>query len=115
MAALSGALGAALLSMVCNLTLGKRRYADVQDDIAALVEKTEELRHRLTDLLEEDVEVFTGVSAANIEALASIYGDRNRGTVSLWCMGVNQHTRGTWMNNLINDIHLVTGKISRPG
>jgi formiminotetrahydrofolate cyclodeaminase len=63
-AALSGALGAALLSMVCNLTLGKKRYADVQDDIAALVEKTEALRHRLTGLLEADVEVFTGVSAA---------------------------------------------------
>jgi formiminotetrahydrofolate cyclodeaminase len=63
-AALSGALGAALLSMVCNLTLGKKRYADVQEDIEALVEKTEALRHRLTDLLEEDVEVFTGVSAA---------------------------------------------------
>jgi formiminotetrahydrofolate cyclodeaminase len=63
-AALSGALGAALLSMVCNLTLGKKRYAAVQDDIAALVEKTEALRHRLIDLLEADVEVFTGVSAA---------------------------------------------------
>jgi formiminotetrahydrofolate cyclodeaminase len=63
-AALSGALGAALLSMVCNLTLGKKRYADVQDDIAALVAKTETLRHRLTDLLEADVEVYSGVSAA---------------------------------------------------
>lgn len=63
-AALSGALGAALLSMVCNLTLGKTRYADVQDDIAALVEKTEALRYRLTDLLDADVEVFSGVSAA---------------------------------------------------
>ena len=30
-------------------------------------------------------------------------------------MGVNQHTRGTWMNNLITDLHLITGKISRPG
>ena len=30
-------------------------------------------------------------------------------------MGVNQHVRGTWMNNLINDLHLVTGKISKPG
>jgi len=63
-AALSGALGAALLSMVCNLTLGKKRYADVQEDITELVGKTEALRHRLTDLLEADVEVFTGVSAA---------------------------------------------------
>ena len=50
-----------------------------------------------------------------IRALASIYGDLSRGTVSLWCMGVNQHVRGTWMNNLITDLHLITGKICRPG
>jgi formiminotetrahydrofolate cyclodeaminase len=63
-AALSGALGAALVSMVCNLTLGKKKYADVQDDISALVEQSEALRHRLVDLLEADVEVYTGVSQA---------------------------------------------------
>ena len=63
-AALSGALGAALVSMVCNLTLGKAKYADVQDDISALVEKSEALRHLLVDLLEADVEVYTGVSRA---------------------------------------------------
>jgi len=63
-AALSGALGAALLSMVCNLTLGKKKYAAVQDDITALVERTEALRHHLTGLLDADVEVFSGVSAA---------------------------------------------------
>jgi formiminotetrahydrofolate cyclodeaminase len=63
-AALSGALGAALVSMVCNLALGKTKYADVQDDIASLVSQSEALRHKLTDLLEADVEAFTGVSAA---------------------------------------------------
>jgi formiminotetrahydrofolate cyclodeaminase len=63
-AALSGALGAALVSMVCNLTLGKKKYADVQDDITALVEQSEALRHRLVGLLEADVEVYTGVSSA---------------------------------------------------
>jgi nitrate reductase NapA len=61
------------------------------------------------------VSELTGVPVRQIEALADLYGDRNRRTVSLWCMGVNQHTRGTWMNNLINNLHLVTGKISRPG
>ncbi len=50
-----------------------------------------------------------------LEMLADLYGDASRNTVSLWCMGVNQHTRGTWMNNLITDLHLITGKISRPG
>ena len=63
----------------------------------------------------EKVSEITGVPVAQIEQLATIYGDRHRGTVSLWCMGVNQHTRGTWMNNLITDLHLITGKISRPG
>jgi formiminotetrahydrofolate cyclodeaminase len=63
-AALAGALGAALVSMVCNLTVGKKRYADVQDDIAALLVQSEALRHKLTDLLEADVQAFTGVSTA---------------------------------------------------
>lgn len=62
--ALSGALGAALVSMVCNLTLGKKKYADVQDDIAALVVRSEALRLELAALLEADVQAFTGVSNA---------------------------------------------------
>jgi nitrate reductase NapA len=35
--------------------------------------------------------------------------------VSLWTMGFNQHTRGTWANNMVYNIHLLTGKISQPG
>jgi len=63
-AALGGALGAALVSMVCNLTIGKKRYADVQKDVEAILEKSEELRHRLADLLEKDVAAYTAVSKA---------------------------------------------------
>jgi formiminotetrahydrofolate cyclodeaminase len=63
-AALSGALGAALISMVCNLTLGKKAYADVQDDIEALLVKSEALRQELAGLLEEDVKAYTGYSVA---------------------------------------------------
>lgn len=61
-AALSGALGAALISMVNNLTIGKEKYAAVQDDISALLDKSERLRKNLTDLLEEDVEAYTKLS-----------------------------------------------------
>ncbi len=75
----------------------------------------EELKKFLADYTPERVSEISGVPVAQIEALADVYGDTNRGTVSLWCMGVNQHTRGTWMNNLINDLHLLTGKICRPG
>jgi formiminotetrahydrofolate cyclodeaminase len=63
-AALSGALGAALVSMVCSLTVGKKKYADVQEDIEALLEKSEALRRELTDLLEEDVRAYTAYSKA---------------------------------------------------
>ncbi|MGD9405532.1 MAG: cyclodeaminase/cyclohydrolase family protein, partial [Anaerolineae bacterium] len=51
-AAISGALGAALVSMVCNLTLGKKGYDDVQDDIKNLLTKSEALRAKLAGLLE---------------------------------------------------------------
>ena len=63
-AALSGALGAALVSMVCNLTLGKKAYADVQDEINDLLVESEALRQELTGLLEEDVKAYTGYSKA---------------------------------------------------
>ena len=75
----------------------------------------DELVEFLKDYTPEKVSKLTGVSTAQINALAELYGDSRRGTVSLWCMGVNQHVRGTWMNNLINNLHLLTGKISRPG
>lgn len=63
-AALSGALGAALVSMVCNLTVGKKKYADVQEDIKALLAQSEVLRKELVELLEADVQVYTEVSRA---------------------------------------------------
>lgn len=63
-AALSGAQGAALVSMVCNLTMGKKKYAAVQDEIAHLLEQSEALRRELTDLIQADVEAFDNVSAA---------------------------------------------------
>ena len=63
-AALSGALGAALVSMVCNLTLGKKKYADVEKDITGILDRSEALCHKLADLLEADVQVYTQVSQA---------------------------------------------------
>lgn len=36
-------------------------------------------------------------------------------TMSLWCMGINQRIRGVWANNLIHNLHLITGQICRPG
>lgn len=69
----------------------------------------------LQDYTPEKVEKISGVSAKDIKYMAALYGDPNNKVMSLWCMGANQHTRGTWINNLIYNIHLLTGKISTPG
>ncbi|CAM2007085.1 molybdopterin-dependent oxidoreductase [Acanthopleuribacter pedis] len=69
----------------------------------------------LEDYTPEKVASLTGVSAADLRYLAALYGDPNRKVVSFWCMGMNQHTRGTWINNLVYNLHLLVGKISRPG
>ena len=57
----------------------------------------------------------TGVPAERLKALAELYADPKRKVMSFWTMGFNQHTRGVWANNLIYNIHLLTGKISEPG
>ena len=56
--ALAAAIGAALVSMVANLTVGKEKYADVQDQVADLLKSSEEVRARLQELVQEDTEVY---------------------------------------------------------
>ncbi|MGR3319012.1 MAG: molybdopterin-dependent oxidoreductase [Candidatus Anammoxibacter sp.] len=75
----------------------------------------EELENSLEKYTFEYTSKITGVKAGLLKQLAKIYADKFTKLVSLWCMGVNQHTRGTWMNNLIYNLHLLTGKISIPG
>ncbi|AKH89632.2 nitrate reductase catalytic subunit NapA [Edwardsiella tarda] len=58
---------------------------------------------------------MTGVPQDQLLALAKLYADPNIKVVSYWTMGFNQHTRGVWANNLCYNIHLLTGKISKPG
>jgi formiminotetrahydrofolate cyclodeaminase len=61
-AALTGSLGAALVSMVCGLTLGKEKYKDVQPQVEALVKESEKLRTEMQDLIQKDTEVYGGLS-----------------------------------------------------
>ncbi|MDD5636182.1 MAG: cyclodeaminase/cyclohydrolase family protein, partial [Atribacterota bacterium] len=57
-AALVGAMSAALLSMVGNLTIGKEKYQDVQEDIRRLLKKSEKLRDDFERLIDKDVDAF---------------------------------------------------------
>lgn len=64
--ALVAAVGIALGGMVGNLTLGKKKYADVQDEIEEILKAAEKLQHDLEDLIQKDAE--------NFEPLAKAYG-----------------------------------------
>jgi len=63
-AALSGAMGAALASMVCWLTLGKEAYAGVRQEIEELLRRAENLRSRFQQLFQEDIEAYGRLSAS---------------------------------------------------
>lgn len=63
-AAVTGATGAALISMVCNLTIGKKNYANVEADMQRILKQSEKLRGELTGMIEADVGAFDQVMAA---------------------------------------------------
>ncbi len=63
----------------------------------------------------EYVSKLSGVPQDKLKALAELYADPKVKVMSFWTMGFNQHTRGVWANNLVYNIHLLTGKISTPG
>lgn len=62
--ALVGALGVALGSMVGNLTSGKKKYADVEQEIRALLARSNALTKRLSELVQADANVFAPLSKA---------------------------------------------------
>lgn len=62
--ALAGALGAALTAMVCHLTIGKKKYEDVQAEMIGLLGQADELKARLTSLIDQDTEAFNRVMEA---------------------------------------------------
>jgi formiminotetrahydrofolate cyclodeaminase len=63
-AAVIGAMGAALVSMVCNLTIGKTQYHEFDEELKSVLTKAEELRRDLTKMIEEDVQAFDAVMRA---------------------------------------------------
>ena len=63
-AAIMGAMGAALLSMVCNVTLGKKGQEAVEPDMKAVRDESERLRARLTAMVADDIAAFDGLMAA---------------------------------------------------
>ncbi len=75
----------------------------------------DEYRAALAPYTPEYVERLSGVPAAKLRLLAKLFGDRSKRIVSLWCMGMNQHTQGTAINNLVHGVHLLSGHWGKPG
>ncbi len=75
----------------------------------------DEYRAFLEAYTPERVEQLTGVPAETVRQLGRLMGDPKRKVMSVWTMGFNQHVRGTWINNLVYNLHLLTGKIAEPG
>ena len=63
-AAVMGAMGAALVSMVCNLTIGRTQYRDFEEELKSVLTKAEELRRDLIKMIEEDMQAFDAVMRA---------------------------------------------------
>lgn len=75
----------------------------------------EEYKQSVAPYTVEKAAKMSGVQPADLIALAKQYADPNTKVMSLWTMGMNQHTRGVWMQSLVYNLHLLTGKISEPG
>ncbi|WP_066404207.1 nitrate reductase catalytic subunit NapA [Aliarcobacter cryaerophilus] len=60
---------------------------------------------------DEDIEEFK----KKLQQLADWYIEKDRKVVSFWTMGMNQHTRGTWVNTLSYNVHFLLNKQAKPG
>ncbi|HYH22308.1 MAG TPA: nitrate reductase catalytic subunit NapA [Azospirillum sp.] len=85
------------------------------DPNAATPMTFDEYKAFVAEYTAEKTAEISGVPVEQLKALAELYADPKVKVVSYWTMGFNQHTRGTWANNLVYNIHLLTGKISEPG
>ena len=75
----------------------------------------EEYAKAVSEYTVEKASEISGVPKDKLLRLAKVYADPKKKVSSFWTMGMNQHTRGVWMNGLVYNIHLLMGKISEPG
>ncbi len=97
--------------------LNFRRDSDPLENPTLLGESMtfDEFKRAVSVYTPEKVEELSGVPASKIHLLADLFGNPDIRITSLWCMGMNQHTRGTDINRLVHGIHLLSGHFGRPG
>jgi len=75
----------------------------------------EEFKQAVAEYTPARVEEISGVPARDIRMLGELFGRKDIRITSLWCMGMNQHTRGTAINCLVHAAHLLSGHFGKPG
>lgn len=74
----------------------------------------EQYKEFIEEFTPENAAKTCGVTAEEIIEATKLFGEAKT-AMSMWTMGINQRTRGVWANNLIHNLHLLTGKIGVPG
>jgi nitrate reductase (cytochrome) len=75
----------------------------------------DDYRRLLEEYTPAKVRELSGVAPEKLQMLADLFANRELRITSLWCMGVNQHTRGTAVNRLLHGVHLLSGHFGKPG
>ncbi len=91
------------------------RAPDEKKTLQGKATSFDEYARSLAEYTPERVEQLSGVPAKDVRMLADLFGRKDLRITSLWCMGFNQHTRGTAINALVHGIHLLSGHFGKPG
>ncbi|WP_353861083.1 periplasmic nitrate reductase subunit alpha [Azospirillum formosense] len=91
------------------------RAANAKDPTDSKPMSFDEFATFVSDYTLDKVAELSKVPKERLLALAEMYADPKVKVMSLWTMGFNQHVRGVWVNHMVYNIHLLTGKISEPG
>jgi nitrate reductase NapA len=75
----------------------------------------EQYKHLVARYTPEAASQMSGLSVEQLTLLGNLFGNPKLKILSLWCMGMNQHTMGTAINNLVHGIHLLSGHFGKPG
>ncbi|OYD80457.1 periplasmic nitrate reductase subunit alpha [Azospirillum brasilense] len=91
------------------------RAANAKDPTDSKPMSFDEFATFVSDYTLDTVAELSKVPKERLLALAEMYADPKTKVMSLWTMGFNQHVRGVWVNHMVYNLHLLTGKISEPG
>ncbi|MDQ2104733.1 periplasmic nitrate reductase subunit alpha [Azospirillum isscasi] len=125
----TGRVNKAFVEKHCNFRLGQKdigyglrpesvlevRAANAKDPTDSKPMSFDEFAQFVSEYTLDKTAELSKVPKERLLALAEMYADPKTKVMSLWTMGFNQHVRGVWVNHMVYNLHLLTGKISEPG